>query len=179
MVKYDLRQIILCGLGVLAILFVVLSKTSETSWERSKAVLAEKRNHYTVEVTEKELQEFIKFWPEFKQIGLFSKKDVSYSALRPSENVNWIMRFWFVYHQMDAERFFYVRQRLIYLLQALDIKRNAEEIIEQMEDRNDALSQQMIELQKSRINALKMAFEELLLVSAYEDKLREIFKKYP
>lgn len=179
MVKNGVSRTIYFVFGLLAIIWIVNINLTKTSWEKSKEAMAKKSSSYSVEITEEELREFMKFWPEFKQIGLFSKKETSYSPLKPSQTVNWIMRFWFVYHRLDADRFFYVQQRLIYLLQAMEVQRNAQNIIDQLEDREDELSLQMIELQNSRIKAQNLAFNELIMVSAHEEELRELFKKYP
>lgn len=179
MVKVNLRRTAYFLLCLLLIIFVCRLELVHTAWEKAGEALSAKRTWYSSELSAKEIQSFMRLWPEFNELKLSGDKNISYLAELPSQSVNWKAKVWFTYNQWDIDRFFYVQQRLIYLLQAVEIRRNALGIIAQLEGREDELAQQMIQLQEDRIRGQEMAFKELLIVSAKEKELKELFKQYP
>jgi hypothetical protein len=138
--------------------------------------MARKRAAYELEITPAEISAFVRLWPEFKQLGLDKDFNVSYMVLLPSEAADWKRKLWFRYHQWDADRFFYVQQRIGYLLQAIEIRRDAQNILDSLSGRYDELSEQLCELQRLRIKSATMSFAEMLAVSSREEQLRELLK---
>jgi len=177
MVSVSIKRKIYLIAGILAIIAVAKCQMVETTWHRNKSVMEEKRNNYTVEVSLDELNAFTKDWPEFSKLGLLKGVDIG-SDGNP-DVFTWKMRIWFVYRHWDALRFFYVRKRLLNSLEEMSIRREAENIIEQMKNRNDSLALQMIDYQNRRINSQEITRDELLMLSSQEDNLREMFKQYP
>ncbi|MBR1601290.1 MAG: hypothetical protein IJ677_06900 [Alphaproteobacteria bacterium] len=177
MVKHNFKQHLPLILGVLAIITVVKCQVVETSWHRADGIMSEKRSNYREQISADELNEFMKRWPEFNELGLL--KDIDLSRMKVSETLSWKMRWWFVYRHWDAERFFYVYSRLLKLMEELKVRREAESIIKHLSSRKDDLALQMIKLQKKRIRAQGMSANELLLVSSHEKELNKMFKQYP
>ncbi|MBQ8481517.1 MAG: hypothetical protein IJ532_03180 [Alphaproteobacteria bacterium] len=177
MVKQNVRHYLTLGFCILAIVAVAKCQVVETTWHRAGGIMAEKRSHYRPQISAAELDEFTKRWPEFNELGLLDDIDLSKSKV--SDVLTWKMRIWFVYRHWDAERFFYVRSRLLHLLNEIKVRREAESIIKHLQDREDSVALQMINLQKKRIKAQKISSDELLLLSSREKELNRMFKQYP
>lgn len=177
MVSVSTKRKICLIAGILAIIAVAKCQMVETTWHRNQSVMAEKRSNYTVEISHDELEAFTKDWPEFNKFGLL--KGISIEKDGNPDAITWKMRIWFVYRRWDALRFFYVRNRLLTSLDEISVRREAENIIEQLKNRTDNLALQMIDYQKRRINSQKITKDELLMLSSQEDELREMFKQYP
>lgn len=177
MVKHNFKQYLPLILSVLAIIAVARCQVAETTWHRAGGIMAEKRSNYKPQISAEELDEFIKRWPEFNELGLLDNIDLSKAKV--SEILNWKMRLWFVYRHWDAERFFYVHSRLTELLKEMKVRSEAESIIKHLNNRKDDLALQMINLQKKRIKAQKISHNELLLLSSREKELNRMFKQYP
>ncbi len=176
MVGRGLRQTMLFVLGIVAIIFVCRFSLGENPSEQYERIMSRKRAAYGLEITPAEISSFARLWPEFKELGLDKDFNVSYMAMLPEEAADWKRKIWFRYHHWDANRFFYVQQRIGYLLQALEIRRDAQNILDDLADRHDVLSQQMKQLQRLRIKAATMSFAELMAVSSREAQLRELLK---
>lgn len=179
MVNPNLKQALLFIGGIAAIVAVAKCQMVETTWDRAGSVMAEKRSRYTTELTVEELNKFIKDWPDFNELKILKGADLTGIEAKISEIMTWKMRLWFVYHHWDAERFFYVRDRLEVLLEEVKIRREAKNIIKQLSTRKDELSMQMVDLQRKRIKSLKISEKELLMLLARERELKEMFKQYP
>lgn len=177
MVKQDIKRYFILGLCALAIIAVARCQVVETTWNRAGGIMAEKRSHYGSQISAEELDEFIKRWPEFNELGLLDNIDLSKAKV--SDILTWKMRIWFVYRHWDAERFFYVRSHVLNLLEEIKVRHEAESIISHLQNRKDDLAQQMINLQKKRIKAQKISPNELLLLSSREKELNKMFKQYP
>ena len=177
MVKQGLRETMLFILGVVAIISVCRCELGEYPMVRYERIIAQKRLQYTTEISEEEVKGFARLWPEYKSLGLDKDFNVSYLAVLPEEAMDWKRKLWFIYHHWDANRFFYVQQRIGYLLQAIEIRRNAQAVLDVLENRHSPLDEQMKELQKKRINAAEISFSELLIVSSREQELRELLKQ--
>ena len=170
-------------LGVLAISTVLKYNLVETVWHKSKREIAQKRRDYKQDITQEEVEDFIRLWPEFYQIGMDKDFSISSQIEHPEDMIKWQSRIWFVYRHTDPARFFYVQQRVDYLLNAVEIRRNALAVIEklsmQTQGEKKAITQEMIEFQKMRYEAEKISQEEQKLMDMYEKKLRDMLKKYP
>ena len=178
MVKQGLGQT-MCFLICLVLIFAVLRfQIGENPTDRYSQIMTQKRAQYTIEIHAKELNEFVKLFPEYKKLGFDKDFYVPYLDTLPSGALDWKKKIWFMYHHWDADRFYYVQQRLIYLLQALEIRRDAQAIIDLVMSENeiDKVSEQMIALQQQRIKAAEMSFSELILISAREKELRKLLK---
>ena len=176
MVGRGLKQTMLFVLGIVAIIFVCRFQLGEHPSQQYERIMNRKRAAYGLEITPAEISGFARLWPEFKQLGFDKDFNVSYMAILPSEAVDWKRKLWFRYHHWDADRFFYVQQRISYLLQALEIRREAQSILDSLDERYDALAEQLRELQRMRIKSASMSFAELLVVSSRENQLRELLK---
>ncbi len=176
MVMNGLKQTMLFVLGIVSIIFVCKSRLGEYPSEQYERVMNKKRAAYGMEITPLEINSFIRLWPEFKELGLDKNFNVSYMLTLPEEAADWKRRLWFRYHHWDANRFFYVQQRIGYLLQALDIKRDAQNILDDLADQEGELVEQLKELQNMRIKAASMSFTELMAISSHEKQLRELLK---
>lgn len=179
MVNPNFKQSVFFIIGVLAIIAVSRCQMVETTWHRSGDIMSEKRSRYTEEISLEELNDFMKRWPEFNEMNMLDGVDRTNVEDKISKALTWKMRIWFVYRHWDAERFFYVYSRLLTLLEELNVRREAQNIINHLYGRKDSLSQQMIDLQNKRIQKLQMSSKELLMLSARENELREMFKQYP
>lgn len=179
MVNRNLKHALLFICGVAAIVAVARCQMVETTWDRAGDIMTAKRSRYTPEISVEELKEFINDWPEFNKLKLFDGVDLTNVETKISDILTWKMRIWFAYRHWDAERFFYVRERLVSLLEEIRVRREASNIIKQLKDRKDDLSEQMIDLQKRRIKSQKISHNELLMLTAHEKELREMFRQYP
>ena len=177
MVKQGLKETMLFVIGIVAIVSVCRCQLGEYPMARYERIIAQKRMHYTTEITKEEIDGFARLWPEFQKLGLDKDFNVSYMAVLPEEAMDWKRKLWFLYHHWDANRFFYVQQRIGYLLQAIEIRRNAQAILDVLADRHSDLDEQMKELQRKRISAAEISFSELLIVSSREQELRELLKQ--
>lgn len=179
MVNHNLRQAVLFICGIVAIISVARCQMVETTWDRAGNIMAEKRSRYTKELSVEELNDFIKCWPEFNELKMLDGVDLTNIETKISDVLTWKMRIWFAYRHWDAERFFYVHERIVSLLEEIRVRREAKNLIAHLQGRKDELSQQMIDLQNKRIRAQKISHKELLMLSAREKELREMFRQYP
>ncbi len=172
----NLRRIMFVVLGILSIILILKCQITETTWQRSNKEIELKKQGYKTELSQEEINAFIRVWPEFKKLGFADDLIVSYKIDSPSKFIDWKTQIWFVYHKWDADRFFYVQQRLVSLLHSLGVKRNAHALIAHLEKRNDDLSKDMILLQKRRIEAEEGTSKELEMVAEKETVLRKMFE---
>ena len=176
MVKRNQQRFILLTCGVLLILAVLRCQITEPVWKQSEREISYKQQKYTDVITREELNDFIRLWPQFKELGMADDMIVSYRIDRPSKFIDWKTKVWFVYHRWDADRFFYVQQRLISLLHTLGARRNAQALLSQLEGRDDEISKSMIDLQKKRMNTGHDDEAELRMVEQKEKILKKMFE---
>ena len=69
MVILNRRRWLILTLFACLIVFVLKCQVSEPGWERSNIEISLKQQNYTAEITAEELDEFIKLWPQFKELG--------------------------------------------------------------------------------------------------------------
>ena len=164
-------------IGIILILYVAKCQVTETVWKQANREISAKQQDYTTEITETELNDFIKLFPQYKELGFDDGLTVSYQVARPSKWLDWKSKIWFVYHQWDADRFFYVQQRIAALLFTLSIRRNAKALIKQLAAWPESSAvQQMLELQKQRSEAGEGGVTELQLIEQKEEILKKLFK---
>ncbi len=130
MVKQSLSRTMFLLLGLVAVFAVLRFQMWENPLDRYDRIIKQKRVQYTIDIHAKELDEFVRLLPEYKRLGLEKDFNVAYLDVLPSKALDWKKKIWFIYHHWDADRFYYVQQRLIYLLQALEIRRNSQGIID-------------------------------------------------
>lgn len=111
------KRLIWVGVCLLLLFSVFKCQISESVWERSNAEILAKKQNYKAEISKEELDDFIRLWPQFKELGLADDLIVSYEVDRPSKFIDWKSKIWFVYHKWDADRFFMCNngQRLCYI----------------------------------------------------------------
>ena len=176
MVEHSLKKTLFLLIGVIAIIAVCRCHLGESPLAQYDRIMDKKRANYGVEITPAEVSSFMRLWPEFKKLGLDKDFNVWYLTALPEDAADWKRKLWFRYHHWDANRFFYVQQRIGYLLQAIEIRRDAQNILDSLANRKDPLSEQLKDLQRLRIKVATMSFSELLSVSSRENQLRELLK---
>lgn len=183
MVSHNTKQVLYFLIGVWAIISVSKCQVVETTMDRADKTMTAKRSLYKTEVLPEEFEYFVKCWPEFSKLGLSGEVHFSEETLK--EKLNWKMRIWFAYRYWDANRFFYVRKRLLSLLDEIKVRREALNIIAQLKGRKEddkalqMINLQMIDLQRKRIKSLQITSGELKILLPREGELREMFKQYP
>ena len=175
MVILNRRRWLILTLFACLIVFVLKCQVSEPGWERSNIEISLKQQNYTAEITAEELDEFIKLWPQFKELGFADDLIVSYRIDRPSKFIDWKSKIWFVYHKWDADRFFYVQQRTAALLFALNVRRDAVALMDMLYDRPEQVAQQMFEVQELRSKVGDEDLNDLKLVESREAILKKLF----
>lgn len=171
----DLSKILWRIICVLIILFAFNIKIVNLSWEQAEKILDYKRDHYTKELNEYELDDFIRIYPKYKQDKIFQRVDTDYIMEYP-DSTDWITKRWFIYQAWDIGRFFYIQKRVQQALNLIKIRKEAAGFAEQLENREDEIAKQMFELQKSKAeNTEDFSEDELNLVERKSEALNKIF----
>lgn len=170
------KRLIWGGVCLLLLFSVFKCQISESVWERSNAEILAKKQNYKAEISKEELDDFIRLWPQFKELGLADDLIVSYEVDRPSKFIDWKSKIWFVYHKWDADRFFYVQQRTTALLYILSVRRNAKALVTQLQNRENEASKQMLAIQEQRSRIGEEDLPELSLVAEKENVLKKLFE---
>lgn len=177
MVGDNLSKTMFLVLGWVAIAGVLKIDVAETSWHRYYKTVTAKRPYYQETVTEVEVREIIKLWPRFMAQPF--AKDMAVSAHVDSilNNMDWRAKYWFMRACWDANRFFYVQQRIVSLLKYLQVRRSALAIIKQMSyRRNDPTAREMIKAQQKRLTKESFSQAEIEIAEKYEETLKKIFQ---
>lgn len=160
---------------VLVLMVAFNIKVVSLSWEQAEKVLKYKRTQYTQELNDYELDEFIRIYPKYKQDEIFQRVDTDVLMQNP-EAADWVTKRWFIYQAWDIGRFFYVMKRIQKALDIIEIRRAAAGVIAQVEDREDELSQKLLEEQKKRYESTDgLTDKELKLVEDKATVLRKLF----
>ena len=177
MVGDKLSKTMFLVLGWVAIAGVLKLNVVETSWHRYHKAVEAKRPYYQDVVTETEVRGIIKYWPRFVQQPFAKDLMVSSHADSIQKSMSWHAKYWFIRICWDANRFFYVQQRVVSLLQYLQVRRTALAVIKQIEARrNDVTSVEMIQMQQKRMAQETFGKAEIAIVEKYEEPLKKIFK---
>lgn len=179
MVSYSLKRTLFLVIGIFCIVMVTKCQVAEITWHRAGEIMEQKRGKYTPGISVSELDGFIRLWPEFNELGMLRDVEILNLEMKPSDVLTWKMRIWFAYRHWDAERFFYVRERILLCMREIQERQVAKDIIEYLKERDDDLAKQMIRLHENRIKAQKITDQELLLISSREGILKQLFKQYP
>ena len=180
MVKSKILRFLLLIWSLVLILFVFKSHISETVWQTSLDEIKAKKFHYSKEIDSKEVDTFIRLWPEYHQIKASSELDkISYKTLQPSKLADWKTKMWFVYHHIDIDRFFYIQQRIISLLRTIEVRNRAEALIEKLSSSKKKVAVEMVELQQKILKDEKIDDIEYLIITSRKEKLKKILKEYP
>ena len=162
---------------IFLIIQVSKCQVTETIWNRANLEIIAKQQNYKAEITASELDDFIRLWPQYKQLKLNNGLIVSYHVKKTSDLLDWKSKIWFVYHRWDADRFFYVQQRIAALLYTLSTRRDAEALLRQLRGRKkSSIVKQMIEVQELRRKSGDGYQSELDLIAARENVLKKLFK---
>ena len=176
MVANELQRKMCLVLGLLLIFAVCRCQISYDPFKRYESIMEHKRAAYSENLRASEIREFMQLWPKYKELGFDRDFYVPYLTVLPGSALNWKQWLWFRYNYWDANRFFYVQQRIAYLLQVLQIRRDAKMTMDLCAGMNDEISEQMIELQQRRLDAINANSTELFFVSCKEKELKELFK---
>ena len=177
MVRDDLRHLMLWVIACVLVIQLSQCHITESSWKRHTDVIAQKKQQERPELNAAEIREFIKLWPQFNQLHLNKEAYTSYSVEK--QELDWLSKIWFVYHQWDADRFSYVYKRLNDLLKAVEVRRHSQAIIKQLSSRADDISREMVKTHKRRIDELQLDDAEAQLIEDNETELKKLFKMYP
>ena len=176
MVKRSLNDWALFVIGLVAIVGVLNCHVAETSWVRYEKEVARKRPLYREEVTETEVEELARLWPKFLQEPFAQDMMVSYHTESVRDALTWRIKMWFRYCHWDANRFFYVQQRIVEILKELELRNNARAVIKLLSARiNDPAVAEMIKVQKQRLKQKTYSEAELKIIEDRQEKLRKIF----
>ena len=178
MVKEQLKTLILWVIAVVVLLLTAQCHIAPTLWADNQNIIATKNQHIQPTLAADEIDNFIRLWPQYKELHLAALPNKSLS-IDGKQIIDWKTKIWFIYHKQDVERFFYIQQRLQDLLRQIAIKRNAEAVIKQMGKRNDELSTEMAAQYQQRLKAIQLDTEEADIVSAREEELKQLFRLYP
>lgn len=176
MVNPKIRRMMIVTLSILFMATVFRCQVYESTWSKAQNQIYYKKQIQTEQIKEAELDKFIQDMEKWKVSGLFEEKVTSFDVSNTSETIDWRAKVWFVYHQWEADRFFYVQSRAAMLLKSLKDKRDIENIIKQLEERDDEVSKSMLELQKKRYKIIMKNREELILIEKKEALLKKLFK---
>lgn len=139
---------------------------------------------HTEQINQAELDAFLEVWPIY-QSKKFNQKENWYISLlsgRASEKLPWHMRFWLFKNCWNADRFYYVEQRLREILHTSFMRLHSKDVIEILqkliEEENNAAKieayKQLIELQKKIADIEKIGDDELALVQGREAEIEAI-----
>lgn len=176
MVNPKIRRMMIVTLSILFMATVFRCQVYESTWSKAQNQIYYKKQIQTEQIKEAELDKFIQDMEKWKVSGLFEEKVTSFDVSNTSETIDWRAKVWFVYHQWEADRFFYVQSRAAMLLKSLKDKRDIENIIKQLEERDDEVSKSMLELQKKRYKIIMKNREELILIEKKEALLKKLFE---
>ena len=59
------HRILWLVIGICLILYITKCQVTETAWERSNLEILTKQQSYKAEITEEELDDFIRLWPQY------------------------------------------------------------------------------------------------------------------
>ena len=195
---HDLDKILWRIICVLILMFAFNLKIVHLSWEQPRKVLEYKREHYTKNLNEYELDEFIKLYPKFKEYTVKENVDIDKIAESPA-SADWLTKRWFIYQAWDAQRFFYIKNRAQEAMNIIKMRKESAGYVKQLskqiqeknakemaknrskyknkntEDEND-LSQKMLNIHKSRVDDIgDFTFDELELVEKKSVELKNLF----
>lgn len=180
MVREHLRKIMFLVLGLVAIACVLKYNVVETSGLRFEKVIAKKRPLYKTEVSAQEVADILQLWPKFRQADFSKDVGVSYSAEPVYRTLSWPMKKWFIYHLWDANRFFYVQQRVVSILRYLEVERSANAVINQLKHRRDRLGDDLLlRRQHKQLTKNNFTKDEINAVKEHEKELRQMFQENP
>ena len=175
MVGRDLKYIMIWCIVIAFLVQLPHCHVVDLGWRRFQAEISRKQTEYTTAVTEAELEDFIRLWPEFNSLNLQDNRNASY-GIETTPHLNFKTRLWFLYHKWDAQRFFYIRQRVEEILRIIKLKSNARALIDQLSASKDELSQEMVELQKQRLDTNLFGAEEIMLIQKHQSTLEQLLK---
>ena len=94
--------------------------------------------------------------------------------------LSWQMKKWFIYHLWDANRFFYVQQRVVSILRYLEVERSASAVVNQLKYRRDRLGDDLLlRRQHKQLTKSNFTNEEINAVKEHEKELRQMFQENP
>lgn len=174
MVNPKIRRMMIVSLSILFMATVFRCQVYESTWGNAKEQINLNKQNQTEQINEAELDKFIEDMEKWKNSGLFEEKITSFDVNDISETIGWRAKVWFIYHQWEPDRFFYIQSRVSMLLKALKDKRDIENIIKQLKERDDEVSKSMLDLQKKRYKIIMKNQEELNLIEKKEALLKKI-----
>jgi hypothetical protein len=178
MVKDDLRTFMIWIIVVIVVLQAMQCDLFKSIWQQNQTAITEKQKYYAETLTAAEIDEFIRYWPTYKQFGLSEPNNTSLSINKEMQT-DLKTKLWFIYHKLDFERFMYIHLRLKELLSEIDKKNQALAIAEQLSHQKDSLSQELMLKHQNYADTIKLDPAEVEIIKEKEDELKQLFKLYP
>ena len=175
MVKHDLRFVMFWVLAILLIIFIMHIRVVDYAWNRAARAIEQKRVEYKVEISSEELDDFIKLYPKLKNFNI-GNDDRSINIEEGFSLKKMMTSVWLFYAKWDSQRFYYVKDRILSVMQTLETQHYSQAVINVLSAKKDKASQEMIKLQQERLNAEKIDPKEADLIRSKENELKELLK---
>ena len=158
----------------LVLIFLVLKyDVSESKWLTAKKQIAQQKESYSEEINAQEVDNFLIACTEFEKLGI---SDYINSSNHPPSlpQLDWKAQIWLVYHHWDTDRFFYVSRRIKEILQEIEVRHLAENLIAKLKNTPDIPgAREMIDLQNKILQQQKYTSSELLIIESRQNKLKK------
>lgn len=136
------------------------------------------------EVTEHEVNTFLKLWKKIKQKGFQNdiNQQISLDSKKPSEEVSDRIKYVLYKSCWEVDRFFYVEQRVRSILQTIYLRKHTDAVIKILEDElqtekdesKRAAYYEMIEIQKKISTIEKVTDQEVEMLKGREDEVKNL-----
>jgi len=137
--------------------------------------------NYTRPINEQDIQSFLPVWKDFmkKHSNNATSKSVSFSGKIPSEALSFGTILWLKYRGWEANRFFFVEQRLYDLAKTIYLKRYATDIVYVMKksletETDPAMRENMQKIIDEQSTVLTMSKHNEKELQAVENNLQSI-----
>jgi hypothetical protein len=87
-VKDDLRSLMIWVIVVVVVLQAMQCNLSDILWSRNKADIASKQQYYRETLNEAEVDEFMRYWPQYNKLNLQVLENSSLSVDKETQ-IDW------------------------------------------------------------------------------------------
>lgn len=173
-------------LGLAAVLLYKFLGMDLTTFHSKKMPPRCQAFEMTEKVSHEELKAFLKIWPQYleKMYHSQARHQISLYSSKASDALPWHIRFWLFQNCWEADRFYYVEQRLHEILQTSFLHKHTRDVVdilqklmgEETDPATIAAYEQLIDIQKKIVEVEKISPEELEMVEGRETKIENILK---
>lgn len=135
-------------------------------------------------ISQAEKDDFLRVWKQYREQKIDEKtaRQVSLLADEPSQILPWRVTFWLSKRCWNADRFYYVEQRLWQIIHSSYLKKHSQNVIailqnmisEESDEAKIAAYEQMIEMQEQIAKIEQVSDEELNMLQGHEAELASI-----